>query len=133
VTEPRQHYGLTLAVLAVAALAFALSQTMVAPALPEIQHDLGTSTTTVTWVLTVYLLTASVATPIGLHRGVRALRDRGTHRVRRGAGGAATAQAADERWRARDSRAQGGLTPGHRLRRGRTYSAASSTDASSVS
>jgi EmrB/QacA subfamily drug resistance transporter len=61
---PRQHYGLTLAVLAVAALAFALSQTMVAPALPEIQRELGASTTQVTWVLTVYLLTASVATPV---------------------------------------------------------------------
>jgi EmrB/QacA subfamily drug resistance transporter len=60
----RQHYNLTLAVLAVAALAYALLQTMVAPALPEIQHELGASQTSVTWVLTVYLLTASVATPI---------------------------------------------------------------------
>jgi EmrB/QacA subfamily drug resistance transporter len=60
----RQHYNLTLAVLAVSALAYALLQTMVAPALPEIQHELGASTTSVTWVLTVYLLTASVATPI---------------------------------------------------------------------
>lgn len=60
----RQHYGLTLAVLALAALAYALLQTMVAPALPEIQKDLDASTTSVTWVLTVYLLTASVATPI---------------------------------------------------------------------
>jgi EmrB/QacA subfamily drug resistance transporter len=61
---PRQHYGITLVVLAVAALAFALLQTMVAPALPEIQRQLHASTTSVTWVLTVYLLTASVATPI---------------------------------------------------------------------
>src|ERR671922_230242 len=60
----RRHYGVTLAVLALAALAYALLQTMVAPALPEIQHELGASTTSVTWVLTVYLLTASVATPI---------------------------------------------------------------------
>jgi EmrB/QacA subfamily drug resistance transporter len=60
----RQHYGITLAVLAVAALAYALLQTMVAPALPEIQRELHASTTSVTWVLTVYLLTASVATPI---------------------------------------------------------------------
>jgi EmrB/QacA subfamily drug resistance transporter len=60
----RQHYGLTLAVLATSALAYALSQTMVAPALPDIQRTLGTSTTSVTWVLTVYLLSASVATPI---------------------------------------------------------------------
>ena len=61
---PRQHYGVTLGVLTTAALAFALSQTMVAPALPEIQHDLGTTTTGITWILTIYLLTASVATPI---------------------------------------------------------------------
>ncbi len=62
--ETRQHYGLTLAVLVLAALAFALSQTLVAPALPEIQRELGTSTTAVTFVLTAYLLAASVATPI---------------------------------------------------------------------
>jgi EmrB/QacA subfamily drug resistance transporter len=60
----RQHYNVTLAVLATAAMAYAISQTMVAPALPQIQHDLGVSTTQVTWVLTVYLLTASIATPI---------------------------------------------------------------------
>ncbi|HEX8854225.1 MAG TPA: MFS transporter [Thermoleophilaceae bacterium] len=60
----RQHYNVTLGVLAISALAYALSQTMVAPALPDIQHTLGTSTTTVTWVLTAYLLSASVATPI---------------------------------------------------------------------
>ena len=62
--EGRQHYGVTLAVLAVSALAYALSQTLVVPALPEIQRELDTSTTGVTWVLTIYLLTASVATPI---------------------------------------------------------------------
>jgi EmrB/QacA subfamily drug resistance transporter len=60
----RQHYGITLAVLATAALAYAVSQTMVAPALPAIQKDLNTTTTGVTWVLTIYLLTASIATPI---------------------------------------------------------------------
>jgi EmrB/QacA subfamily drug resistance transporter len=60
----RQHYGVTLAVLATSALAYAVSQTMVAPALPAIQHDLHTTTTGVTWVLTIYLLTASIATPV---------------------------------------------------------------------
>jgi EmrB/QacA subfamily drug resistance transporter len=60
----RQHYGLTLAVLLIGALAYALSQTLVVPALPEIQKQLHTSTTAVTFVLTGYLLTASVATPI---------------------------------------------------------------------
>jgi len=59
-----QHYGITLAVLATAAMAYAVSQTMVAPALPAIQKDLHTTTTGVTWVLTIYLLTASIATPV---------------------------------------------------------------------
>jgi EmrB/QacA subfamily drug resistance transporter len=62
--RPRQHYATTLGVLSLAALAYALLQTMVAPALPEIQHELGASPSTVTWVLTVYLLSASVTTPI---------------------------------------------------------------------
>jgi EmrB/QacA subfamily drug resistance transporter len=64
VTAARQHYGLTLAVLAVAGLSFALLQTMVAPALPAIQTEFGASTAAVTWVLTVYLLTASIFTPV---------------------------------------------------------------------
>src|ERR671938_476212 len=63
-SEGRQHFGLTLAVLATAALAFALLQTMVAPALPDIQRELGASTSAVTWVLTIYLLSASIATPV---------------------------------------------------------------------
>jgi EmrB/QacA subfamily drug resistance transporter len=60
----RQHYNITLLVLAASALAYALAQTMVAPALPQIQRALHTSTTSVTYVLTAYLLTASIATPI---------------------------------------------------------------------
>ncbi len=60
----RQHYHVTLAVLALAALAYSLMQTMVAPALPAIQRELGASTTSVTWVITVYLLSASISTPI---------------------------------------------------------------------
>jgi predicted MFS family arabinose efflux permease len=60
----RQHYNLTLAILAIAGTAFALQQTMVIPALPALQRELHTSTTWITWVLTVFLLVASVATPI---------------------------------------------------------------------
>src|SRR2546430_8779526 len=37
---------------------------MVVPALPTLQRQLRTTTTWVTWVLTVFLLVASVATPI---------------------------------------------------------------------
>ncbi len=60
----RQHYNVTLGVLTLAGTAFALQQTMVVPALPVLQRDLHTTTTWATWVLTVFLLVASVATPI---------------------------------------------------------------------
>ena len=60
----RQHYNVTLAVLTLAGMAYALQQTMVIPALPVLQRDLHTTTTWATWVLTVFLLVASVATPI---------------------------------------------------------------------
>jgi EmrB/QacA subfamily drug resistance transporter len=60
----RQHYNVTLAILTLAGIAFALQQTMVIPALPALQRELHTTTTWVTWVLTVFLLVASVATPI---------------------------------------------------------------------
>ncbi len=62
--EGRQHHNVTLAILTLAGIAYALQQTMVIPALPTLQHDLHTTTTWVTWVLTVYLLVASVATPL---------------------------------------------------------------------
>jgi EmrB/QacA subfamily drug resistance transporter len=54
----------TFAVLAAAAAAFSLMQSLVTPVLPTIQHDLHTSTGAVTWVLTAWLLSASVATPL---------------------------------------------------------------------
>ena len=64
-TEPeRQHPNVTLAVLALSALAFSLLQSLVAPALPAIQHDLSASESGVAWILTAYLLSASVATPL---------------------------------------------------------------------
>jgi EmrB/QacA subfamily drug resistance transporter len=63
--EPeRQRPGITLGVLSIAGLSFALLQSMVAPALPDIQQTLHTSESTVAWILTAYLLSASVATPI---------------------------------------------------------------------
>jgi EmrB/QacA subfamily drug resistance transporter len=64
VAEGRQDYNVTLAILTLAGTAFALQQTMVIPALPALQRELHTSTTWVTWVLTVFLLVASVATPV---------------------------------------------------------------------
>lgn len=63
--EPaRQHYNITLGILTLAGTAFALQQTMVFPALPTFQRELGATTAWTTWVLTVFLLTASVATPL---------------------------------------------------------------------
>src|ERR671916_2606774 len=53
-----------LAVLLLAGVSFALSQTMVIPALPAFAGDFGASPAAVSWVLTGYLLSASVATPI---------------------------------------------------------------------
>ena len=60
----RQHYGLTFAALALSAATFAILQSLVAPALPEIQRDLHASATAAAWILTAYLLSASVLTPI---------------------------------------------------------------------
>ena len=61
---PRQHYNVTLAILTMAGTAFALQQTMVFPALPVFQREFDTSAAWATWVLTAFLLTASVATPL---------------------------------------------------------------------
>jgi EmrB/QacA subfamily drug resistance transporter len=60
----RQHYNVTLAVLGLGALAFAIQQTMVLPALPAMQADLHASTTWATWIFTGFLLSSSVLTPI---------------------------------------------------------------------
>jgi EmrB/QacA subfamily drug resistance transporter len=60
----RQHYNITFTLLAVAAVAYALLQSLVAPALLTIQEDLGTTATGAAWILTAYLLSASVLTPI---------------------------------------------------------------------
>jgi EmrB/QacA subfamily drug resistance transporter len=54
----------TFAVLSAAAAAFSILQSLVSPVLPTIQHDLHTNQGTVTWVLTAWLLSASVATPL---------------------------------------------------------------------
>jgi EmrB/QacA subfamily drug resistance transporter len=60
----RLHYNVTFALLAGAAISYALLQSLVAPALPDIQHALHTSVNSVSWVLTAYLLSASIATPL---------------------------------------------------------------------
>ncbi len=58
------HPNLILAVLSLAGLAYAVLSSAVIPALPTIQRDLHTSETGVAWLLTGYLLSASVGTSI---------------------------------------------------------------------
>src|SRR6476661_896945 len=53
-----------LAVLSLGGISYALLQSLVVPALPEIQASLHTSESAVAWVLTAFLLSASVFTPI---------------------------------------------------------------------
>jgi EmrB/QacA subfamily drug resistance transporter len=60
----RAHYQVTFAVLVLGIAAFALLQSLVIPVLTTVQHELHTSQGTVTWVLTAYLLSASIMTPI---------------------------------------------------------------------
>jgi EmrB/QacA subfamily drug resistance transporter len=50
--------------LACAVATFALSQSMLNPALPTIQHQTGASPAATTWLVTVYFLVASVAAPV---------------------------------------------------------------------
>src|SRR3954468_23420832 len=61
---PRQHHNVTLAILAVGALAFALAQTTVIPALASMQESFGVGTSDITWMVTAYFLAASIATPV---------------------------------------------------------------------
>ena len=62
--SPSEHTTRVLIVLLLAGVSFALSQTLVIPALPQISADLDASSTAASWILTGFLLSASVATPI---------------------------------------------------------------------
>lgn len=62
--EARTDYRLTFLVLCCAVASFSLLQSMVNPVLPTIQAALGTDQATVSWVLTAYLMSASIFTPI---------------------------------------------------------------------
>ncbi|HET6657977.1 MAG TPA: MFS transporter, partial [Gaiellaceae bacterium] len=63
-TDARPHTTRTLLILGVAALAFALAQTTLIPALPDLAVALGTDAAGVTWTLTAYLVAAAVCTPL---------------------------------------------------------------------
>jgi MFS transporter len=87
----RPHTTRTLTILGVAALAFALAQTTLVPALPELMRALHTDESGVSWTLTGYLVAAAVFTPLvgrlGDMYGKRRLLPAGTRaRARAGAG-----------------------------------------------
>ena len=62
--EANSSPRIILTVLSLGGISYALLQSLVVPALPQIQASLHTSESAVGWVLTAYLLSASVATPI---------------------------------------------------------------------
>ena len=64
VTSTRTSHQVTFTVLLLGTIAYSLLQSLVSPVLPTIQHDLHTTQNTVTWVLTAFLLSASIFTPI---------------------------------------------------------------------
>lgn len=60
----RAHYQVTFLILVLGVSSYALLQSLVIPALSSIQTSMHTSQNTVTWVVTAYLLSASIFTPI---------------------------------------------------------------------
>jgi EmrB/QacA subfamily drug resistance transporter len=63
-TADRTHPNVTLSVLALGGLSYAMLSSLVVPALPTMQHELHTTETGIAWLLTGYLLAASVGTAI---------------------------------------------------------------------
>jgi len=53
-----------LTVLSLGGISYALLQSLVVPALPQIQESLHTSESSIGWILTAFLLSASITTPI---------------------------------------------------------------------
>ncbi|GAA1973614.1 MFS transporter [Kitasatospora viridis] len=75
-TAGRPHYNVTFAVLLLGVGAYSLLQSMVVPVLATLMEHLHTTQETVTWLMTAYLLSASVATPILGRIGDRAGKER---------------------------------------------------------
>ncbi|MCL3817247.1 MFS transporter [Aeromicrobium wangtongii] len=63
-TSHRAHPRITIVVLAVGVGAFGLLQSLIVPVLSQVRDRFDTDQATVTWVLTAYLLSAAVATPL---------------------------------------------------------------------
>jgi EmrB/QacA subfamily drug resistance transporter len=64
VASDRPHPQRTLLVLTLPALAYSLAQTMLVPAFTDLGRELHTSAENVTWLLTAYLVSAAVFTPL---------------------------------------------------------------------
>jgi EmrB/QacA subfamily drug resistance transporter len=62
--QPVRHPAGVLVVLVLAGVSFALSQTLVIPALPEISRGVHASSAAASWILSGFLLSASISTPI---------------------------------------------------------------------
>jgi EmrB/QacA subfamily drug resistance transporter len=63
-TGQRAHHRVTFLVLSVGVAAWAVLQSLVVPVLTTVQHEFHTTPNAATWVLTAYLVSASVFTPI---------------------------------------------------------------------
>jgi MFS family permease len=75
-TRPARSERGILVAAAASAMAFALMQAIVVPALPVLERDLDTSNAWATWTVSIYLLSASVATPLLGRLGDQFGRDR---------------------------------------------------------
>lgn len=62
--DQAQGAGLLIAVAAFSCLVVTLLQSLVVPAVPQFPQILGTSATTVSWLVTATLLTGAIATPV---------------------------------------------------------------------
>ena len=60
----RSSPGQLLLALTCASGSFALMQAVIVPALPIVADDLNTTTSWAAWTVSIYLLSASVATPM---------------------------------------------------------------------
>src|SRR3712207_7718925 len=60
----RPHHWAILALLTTAGVSLALMQTLVIPALPSLRRDLDASAAWTTWIVTGFLLSSSVLTPL---------------------------------------------------------------------
>jgi EmrB/QacA subfamily drug resistance transporter len=61
---PSRSHNVTLALLMIAGISFALMQTLVVPALPYFQREFDTTPEWTTWLVTSFLVSSSVLTPI---------------------------------------------------------------------